>query len=153
MIRQLRPSGLEEGLLTGLARYGASIGVTVATDAGALRQLPERVEIALWRIGQEALNNVRKHAGVDRATIALAFEPGAVVMTVSDRGAGFASGEADGTGFGLTTMRERAESAGGAATVDSRPGGGTDVRVRLPLTASGEAMAADARAERGGETT
>jgi signal transduction histidine kinase len=136
MIRQLRPAGLEEGLLTGLARYGASIGVTVATDAGALRQLPERVEIALWRIGQEALNNVSKHAGVDRAWIALAFEPGAVVMTVSDRGAGIASIDPDGGGFGLTTMRERAESAGGAATIVGRPGGGTDVVVRLPLPAA-----------------
>ncbi|WP_309120254.1 GAF domain-containing sensor histidine kinase [Paenibacillus sp.] len=141
MIRQLRPAGLEEGLLTGLTRYGASIGVTVACDAGALRQLPERVELALWRIGQEALNNVVKHAGVDRASIALAFESGAVVMTVSDRGNGFRNDDADGYGFGMTTMRERAESAGGAASVDSRPGYGTDVRVRLPLPA----------AERGGE--
>ncbi len=143
MIRQLRPAGLEEGLLTGLTRYGASIGVAVDCDAGALRRLPERVEIALWRIGQEALNNVSKHAGVDRATIALAFEPGAVVMTVSDDGAGFADDDASGAGFGMTTMRERAESAGGTASIVGRPGIGTDVRVRLPLPA----------AERGGAAT
>jgi len=150
MIRQLRPAGLEEGLLTGLTRYGASIGLTVACDAGALQRMPERVELALWRIGQEALNNVSKHAGVDRASIALAFESDAVVMTVSDRGAGFAD-DANGLGFGMTTMRERAESAGGAATIESRPGYGTDVRVRLPLPADPEASAQEE--ERGGEAS
>ena len=136
MIRQLRPAGLEEGLLTGLIRYGASIGLAVACDAGELRRMPERVELALWRIGQEALNNVRKHDGVGRARIALAFEPGAVSMTVSDNGCGIAAAEggaAGGFGFGMTTMRERAETVGGTVTVDSRPGYGTDVRVRLPL--------------------
>ncbi|HZG55058.1 GAF domain-containing sensor histidine kinase [Paenibacillus sp.] len=146
MIRQLRPAGLEEGLLTGLAKYGAAIGLTVDCDAGALSTpMPERVELALWRIGQEALNNARKHAGVERAAVALSIEPDAVIMTVTDRGVGFAPG-AGGFGFGLTTMRERAESVGGAVTVDGRPGAGTTVRVRLPLPCDGAASK-----EEGGE--
>jgi len=138
MIRQLRPTGLEEGLLTGLARYGASIGLSVACDAGELRQLPEYVETALWRIGQEALNNVRKHAGVERAEVALAFERDEAVMTVVDRGAGFHErrerlATASECGIGLATMRERAESLGGRVDISSAPGEGTRIVARVPL--------------------
>ncbi|MCI3923794.1 GAF domain-containing sensor histidine kinase [Paenibacillus sp. TRM 82003] len=158
MIRQLRPSGLEEGLLTGLAKYGASIGVRVAGDPGPLRRLPERVEQTLFRIGQEALNNVSKHAGVTEATVALAFEGGVVVMTVQDEGAGIAGAAAafpglgsslsSGTGtggFGMATMRERAESVGGTLELSSAPGAGTRVSARLPLaeTERGEGEGTD----------
>lgn len=134
MIRQLRPVGLEEGLLTGLQRYGEGIGVRVAYDAQELRQLPERLEDALWRIGQEALNNVRKHARIDMAHIALTFTEWEVCMTVSDKGVGMAKRTGPHScGYGMTTMRERAEALGGTLTVASRAGKGTKVSVRLPL--------------------
>jgi two-component system NarL family sensor kinase len=134
MIRQLRPKGLEEGLLTGLQRYGESIGVRVTYTADELRQLPERLEDALWRIGQEALNNVRKHARCDTAHIALSFTEWEVSMTVSDHGAGMTKRKAAAaSGYGMTTMRERTEALGGTLTVTSRVGQGTRVTVRLPL--------------------
>lgn len=146
MIRQLRPAGLEEGLLTGLSRYGASIGLQVACNAGELKQLPESVELVLWRIGQEALNNVCKHAGTTRASIVLAFESGDVLMTVADRGIGLGaaiSPTSGSFGFGMTTMRERAETAGGTVTVTGAAGEGTVVIVRLPLPPLGEGGGAE----------
>jgi hypothetical protein len=136
MIRQLRPTGLEEGLLTGLRTYGEQIGVRVSYSSEELRQLPDRIENALWRIGQEALNNIMKHAGIAEAEIALAFSEWNVTMKVSDRGAGMKrvqTAGADGGGFGMTTMRERAEALGGTVTIRSRAGRGTDVTVRIPL--------------------
>ncbi|CAM4286870.1 sensor histidine kinase [Paenibacillus tarimensis] len=134
MIRQLRPPGLEEGLLTGLSRYGTSIGLQISCSASSqLAHMPESTEVTLWRIGQEALNNVSKHAGVDRASISLVIDSASVVMTVSDDGAGIESG-AGSPGFGLSIMRERAEAAGGTVTWISSPREGTSVLVRLPLT-------------------
>jgi len=140
MIRQLRPAGLEEGLLTGLARYGAKIGLQVDYETAELRRIPADLEEALWRIGQEALNNASKHAGVDRVAIRLAFLDDELCMTVSDRGTGIArddGGQKRPPGYGMTTMRERAEAVGGSVAIRSREGGGTDVVVRLPLD-SGE---------------
>jgi two-component system, NarL family, sensor kinase len=143
MIRQLRPPGLEEGLLTGLSKYGERIGLKVGFAAGELRQLPESVETALWRIGQEALNNVRKHSGCENATITLAHCGEDVCMTVSDRGGGMPdearAAASSGYGYGMATMRERAEAAGGTLTVESAPGKGTDVLVRIPVTQSQKA--------------
>ncbi|KIL40841.1 hypothetical protein SD70_11325 [Gordoniibacillus kamchatkensis] len=134
MIRQLRPVGLEEGLLTGLQRYGEGIGLRVSYAAADLRQLPERLEDALWRIGQEALNNVRKHAHSDMAQIKLSFTQWEACMTVSDDGVGLPKRKAAKTaGYGMTTMRERAEALGGTLTVTSKAGKGTQVTVRLPL--------------------
>lgn len=134
MIRQLRPHGLEEGLLTGLQTYGTQIGLDVRFKTKELRQLPDRIEGALWRIGQEALNNVKKHAGTKDAVITLTFTQWEVAMKVSDQGGGFTGQEA-GTagGYGMHTMRERAETLGGTVTVWSRKGRGTEVTVRVPL--------------------
>jgi len=136
MIRQLRPAGLEEGLLTGLTRYGASIGLKVESEAGRPVSLPDGVETALWRIGQEALNNVRKHSGVEECRISLEIGDGEVAMTVFDRGRGIlASADGAGIGYGMTTMKERAEAAGGTARVGNAAEGGATVVVRLPLDA------------------
>ncbi len=132
MIRQLRPSGLEEGLLTGLFRYGERIGIAVSYQAGDPRALPERIEEALWRIGQEALNNISKHAGTKHASVALACSEWEVTMTVTDSGRGFSTG-VSGDGYGMQTMKERAQAVGGTLAVSSDIGSGTVITVRLPL--------------------
>lgn len=135
MIRQLRPAGLEEGLLTGLRRYGEQIGLEVTFLSGELRDLPERLQSVFWRIGQEALNNVSKHAGTNSAAIEMTATEWEAIMTISDGGRGIALAEqANGTGtYGMATMRERAESVGGSVAVKSEAGRGTRIRVRLPL--------------------
>ena len=138
-ISGLRPPVLDDlGLADGLASLARSIGgvqVTVEADECAL---PEHVEIALYRIAQEALQNVVKHAGAAAASVDLRCDPGLVSLRVSDDGAGF-SPDAAAAGFGLSGMAERAELVGGHLDVRSAPGPrhhhrGPDPRHPAPLT-------------------
>ncbi|MBI2906794.1 MAG: GAF domain-containing protein [Chloroflexi bacterium] len=101
--------------------------------------LDATVEVQLIRIVQEALSNVRKHARASQARVHLSTVNGSVCLTVEDDGQGFEPGHvARGAWpqFGLRTMRERAESVGGAFEVDSAPGQGARVNVRIPKGAS-----------------
>lgn len=89
---------------------------------------------------QEALANVRKHARAERVDISLCQSDSGVVLAVADDGVGFSQG-GPGRGefprFGLSTMRERAESIGGTMEVESEPGHGTRVRVEVPAHETG----------------
>jgi signal transduction histidine kinase len=94
-------------------------------------------ELQLVRIVQEALTNVRKHAKASHARVDIHREHNKLVTVIADDGVGFASvGRARGEfpQFGLSTMRERAESIGGTLTIDSTPGSGTTVRFELPIS-------------------
>jgi signal transduction histidine kinase len=94
----------------------------------------------LFRVIQEALNNVVKHAGTSRASVTLKFGDGYVIARVEDNGQGFAP-EASGAetrGIGLSTMRERVAMLGGAMSIDSSPGAGTQVTVELVTGNGGE---------------
>jgi signal transduction histidine kinase len=96
-------------------------------------QLPPGAEVQLIRIIQEALTNVRRHARTDLAQVVVDCPAGGpLVVTVSDDGVGFRPEEA-GSGFGLASMRERAELLGGTCSVRSEPGRGTRVTVVVPL--------------------
>jgi signal transduction histidine kinase len=109
--------------------------------AGRLRvegelSLPATVELQLLRIVQEALSNARKHSGAKRVDIVLDQLDGRIVGEITDDGAGFDPGgrkRSDFPRFGLAIMRERAESIAGHLVVDSEPGGGTRVRIEIPL--------------------
>lgn len=93
-------------------------------------------ELHLMRIVQEALTNIRKHAVARRAWVRLALREGGLLLTVADDGLGFdpAQTPRDGwSGFGLQTMRERAEAIGGQLTIRRRDGSGTEVEVSLPV--------------------
>jgi len=119
--------------LQNVNRYGPKITLRPENYAPQ----PMDREIALYRITQEALNNVVKHARARLVTIECGQKDGQVYLTVQDDGVGFAAaGNHHPTlqgGFGLRTMRERAEALGGSLTIDSIPGKGTQVRVQLPL--------------------
>lgn len=98
------------------------------------------MEIALYRIAQEALQNVVKHSGATAALIELRQEAAAVILTVTDDGAGFDpaardddDGGLEGGGFGLPSMTERAELVGGTLEVRSSPGRGTTVTATVPV--------------------
>ncbi len=91
----------------------------------------EDVDIALFRIGQEAVANAVRHGKAERVELSLACPEGYAVFTVTDNGSGFDPGAAMGKGLGLTTMQERAEAIGGKFDIHSRPGQ-TIVRVRVP---------------------
>jgi signal transduction histidine kinase len=101
-------------------------------------RLPPIVEVQFIGIIQEALANVRKHAGVRHVRVSVRGQDGtAAVVVIQDDGRGFdstAPSDSANGGFGLDTMRERAESVGGKLQITSRPGGGTRVEVELPTT-------------------
>jgi PAS domain S-box-containing protein len=142
---ELRPTSLDMlGLAPSLEQYvrqwSAHYRIPAAFHAGVfvgLRLSPE-AEINLYRIAQEALQNVQKHAGSTRVSVQLEFRDGLAVLVVEDDGRGFDS-EAAGAGgsMGLINMRERAVLVGGELEIESAPGAGTTVFVRVPFGAPG----------------
>lgn len=137
LTRDLRPSYLDDlGLVPALGLLAreatAELGIpTEFMSTGEPRRLPPPVELAAYRIAQEALRNVGRHARAARASVALDFADGRATLTVSDDGVGF---DADRVGelaldghFGLLGGRERAEAVGATLTVESSPGQGTRV--------------------------
>ena len=105
--------------------------VAVELQAGSIRTLPEAVHITFYRVAQEALNNVVRHAGASSARVGLA-DDGAVVLTVADDGAGFDAAEASRGRLGIISMRERAASVGADLAIETAPGRGTVVTLTWP---------------------
>jgi PAS domain S-box-containing protein len=142
----LRPSVLDDlGLVTALERYaeefGRTRGIHVAVQTAGLDgdRMPPAVETALYRIMQEALTNVARHAGARRVQVRLRGHRTRVSLEIEDDGCGFdpAQRPAPATaarGLGIHSMRERAAVHKGALTIDSAPGRGTRVSVEIPLT-------------------
>ncbi|MFF6785735.1 histidine kinase [Streptomyces sp. NPDC012510] len=114
-----------------------STGLTVSVTAeGPPGPLDPGVDLTAYRIVQEALTNVSKHAAVDAARVHLVYQEAHVTITVTDDGAAAArpgDPPASGRGFGLIGMRERAQSVGGCLSAGHRPGGGFEVTTDLPL--------------------
>jgi two-component system, NarL family, sensor histidine kinase DegS len=141
-IADLRPGGIEEhGLVAAigdyLRGYTNAYDARVSLDAEPLPRLPNEVEIVLYRIVQEALQNAHKYARGAAITVRLAREGAVLHLSIRDDGPGFDPHEvvrrAGHSSWGLTSMRERAELIGASFTVTSRPGHGTEVSVVLPL--------------------
>jgi signal transduction histidine kinase len=141
MLLGLRPKPLEEASLSDALRRLAE---SCARDAGLAcsfrvsgreRELPAEVQDELYRVAQEGLCNVRKHARATSAWLALRFEPGAVVLRIKDNGRGFAAvqPQAGGHGYGMTSMRERAHRLGGKIDILSGLGKGTTIVIRVTL--------------------
>lgn len=136
--RDLRPAALDElGLAEALRQHaqtvrrmsGGSLDVEVSLDDD-LPELPAAVEVAAYRISQEAVSNATRHAGATVCVVDIRVD-GALVIAVRDDGSGCAPAA---PGTGLRSMRERADELGGSCTVTFSPGSGTEVRARLPLT-------------------
>lgn len=136
--RGLRPPALDElGLAPALAAHAdnlATPGLRVHVDAEAGRYGPE-LELAVYRIVQEAMNNAARHAGATSIVVKLQRSGSAVSATVTDDGRGFdvAGALAAGTRLGLFGMQERAGFLGGRVSITSRPGEGTSISVTMPL--------------------
>jgi signal transduction histidine kinase len=119
--------------LDGLVARAASAGVAVRVEvSGRVRPLPPGVDRAAFRIAQEALTNVARHAGGASATVLIDYGDDALTLQIDDDGPGGAP-SSDGSGRGLTGMRERAAALGGRLDAGSRAGGGFRVRAWLPL--------------------
>jgi signal transduction histidine kinase len=124
-------SGLAD--LGGLVAGAGATGLEVHTRVqGAPRPLPAGVDLAAYRIVQEALTNVTRHAGAASATVLVGYGEADLTVQVDDDGRGPAAG-GDGAGNGIRGMRERVAALGGELTTGPRPGGGFRVRARLPL--------------------
>jgi signal transduction histidine kinase len=137
LVDELRPVLLDEHGLAGAIRERAeelAPQLRIAVDVPApLPELPAAVDVAAYRICQEALMNVLKHASATQVRVRLAVAGGSLELEVTDDGVGTVPAVAGGRGVGLTSMRERAEELGGSCTVAGRPGEGSRVAVRLPL--------------------
>eukprot|EP00825_Cyclidium_porcatum_P041887 TRINITY_DN5582_c0_g2_i3.p2 TRINITY_DN5582_c0_g2~~TRINITY_DN5582_c0_g2_i3.p2 ORF type:complete len:344 (+),score=6.36 TRINITY_DN5582_c0_g2_i3:143-1174(+) len=138
MSLDLRPAeldylGLCEALTALFRRYTEQTGVRVeAACVGADEALCPDVNIAAYRIIQEALTNVARHSGVEWATVSVTITEDEVSLAVEDRGRGFDLQRASVSSTGLAGMRERAMALGGRIEVVSRPGIGTQVRAHIP---------------------
>ena len=103
--------------------------ITVETNVRGERPLPDKVRIALYRIAQEALNSVTKHAEAGRAVINLELGPEQVVLQIEDDGRGFDPAMVPRLGFGLRSMADRAKDIGAEFHLESQPGQGTRIQV------------------------
>jgi signal transduction histidine kinase len=154
LIFALRPAPLdEEGLAAAVAALVAEEEAlegrpTISLENRLIHELPLDVRILAYRIVQEALRNVFRHAGASKVAISLEPAPGGVAIRVRDDGRGFAmnGSRSSATGhIGLATMREHAHMAGGRCVVRSAPGSGTTVDAWLPLEGGSPARAEPSR--------
>jgi signal transduction histidine kinase len=137
----------QQGLVAALQSHIANLardGLPVNLNATAYKRQPPEQEEALYRIAQEALNNVVKHAGAQQVELILAVDGHTTQLKIIDDGVGFEPAlslspasppplaEKSGSGLGLMTMRERAEGLNGKIQVTAVPGKGTTVTVTIP---------------------
>jgi signal transduction histidine kinase len=146
LITELRPAALDElGLQPAIeslaSRISAVEGIEVESDLALGERLPPDIETAVYRLVQEALSNVAKHAGAERVTIEIAATAELVEISVRDDGTGF-DPQAPRSGFGITGMRERVGLCDGVLEIESEPGAGTLVRAQLRIDAPGAARVA-----------
>ena len=141
LVRDLRPAQLDDlGLVPALqyqcdeafSRTGLKVRLSVL---GERRRLDKLVETVLYRVAQEALTNVARHAGVQEADLTIAFQPDQVSLKVVDHGKGFHLEDysTDRHAWGLEGMRERAESVNGSVLLHSTRGSGTEVEIIVPM--------------------
>ncbi|MEC9488231.1 MAG: sensor histidine kinase [Halanaerobium sp.] len=143
IIFDLRPMALDDlGLVPAIRNYikkyeeqtGIFVSLVVIGDEG---EIGESVSITIYRIVQEALNNVHKHAGVARANLKLEFVDDLINVVIKDEGTGFdmeqiKEEQKEGARFGLVSLKERAEVVGGQLKIDATPGVGTKIYVQVP---------------------
>ncbi|MDP8950896.1 MAG: PAS domain S-box protein [Actinomycetota bacterium] len=138
LIFELRPESLEkEGLVAALekqaaalrARHEIEVESVLCDEPGASSEAKETV----YRIAQEALHNIVKHARASNVEIAMNCDPERIILQVSDDGVGFDAGEDFPGHLGLRSMRERASHLGGTLEVETEPGRGTRIQARIPI--------------------
>ncbi len=135
---ELRPKALDDfGLTPALERlrdtFSEQTGMRVELESQIRERLPADVETALYRIVQEALTNVVKHAQAGTISIVLGHKAGAVTALIEDDGRGFTRDDRSGEGLGLLGMGERLALLGGTLRIESTPGSGTTIVAEVPL--------------------
>lgn len=138
LIFELRPESLQtEGLVAALGRLvnamGARHSLQVRLEAGEEPNVTLEAKESLYRIAQEALNNIAKHARAEHVEIQLTHASGQLILKISDDGIGFDTAQSFPGHLGMHTMRERAEKAGGTFTIESAPHQGTRIWAAIPV--------------------
>ena len=157
IVRDLRPAalldlGLASAVRAYVAEWSQHSAVPCDFHSNVGQSLPVLVEMTIYRIVQEALTNVARHARAQRASVVILQHDSCLTATVKDDGVGFeptARGAASDGRLGLIGMRERAALLGGTYTIESRPGAGTNVVVKIPLGI--ESVLPDSRRKNGGQ--
>jgi signal transduction histidine kinase len=137
---ELRPSALDDfGLGPAVERLAQTFqersGIATTTQTTLGERLPPEVETVLYRVVQEALSNVVKHAGADHVSIVIGQRDGLVAATIDDDGRGFEAAGVREDALGLVGMRERLALVGGTLVLESTPGAGTTVAAQVPVAA------------------
>jgi signal transduction histidine kinase len=140
LVYELQPAALEENDLAGAlqARLDAverraGMDARLRVDLG--QEIPPRVQVQLYRIAEEALNNALKHASASKVSIDIRSTEAGITLIIGDNGNGFvANTAASSGGMGLISMRERATNLGGALKIKTEPGKGTTVQLTLKTT-------------------
>jgi PAS domain S-box-containing protein len=150
LIFELRPGSLDrDGLVTALRKHAAAVqgrtGMSVSVEATEIDRVSLDVEETLYRIAQEALHNVVKHARASEARIALDSDGQVLRLSVTDNGAGFDPAKVPSGHLGLEGMRARAERLGGQFMITSQPRGGTRIDVLVSIDDTGPAPSDGAR--------
>lgn len=141
---RLRPKalddfGLEAALTAHAEEWSRQSGVRIDVHAPRERErLPDATESAIYRVVQEALTNIARHSGAGHASLVLERRDGQVIVVVEDDGTGFdpdiETRAADAPGLGLLGVRERVALLGGTVAIESAPGTGTSLYIRIPIT-------------------
>ncbi|MEK6752763.1 MAG: ATP-binding protein [Chloroflexota bacterium] len=145
LLAELRPSTLTESDLGKLLRllgtaFAGRTNLPVAVTVSSEFILPADVQIAFYRVCQEALNNIAKHAKASQVEINLKQNDAVIELSIRDDGLGFDTEQTFSGHYGLGMMRERAESARLLMTVTSEPGQGTEIAVRWATNTLMEAI-------------
>jgi NarL family two-component system sensor histidine kinase LiaS len=143
LIKEMRPAALEGKGLAGALRdyvrdWSQRAEIPAEVHVQGEREAPLQVEQALFRVAQEALANVARHSGANKAEVDLIFTADTLNLRVADDGRGFDPAQDPGEGFGLQSMRERLMRLGGRVEVESAPGEGTRITCVCPLDATGK---------------
>lgn len=133
LIWQLKPIGLESGIVEAVENYGRILELDVEITVNGFYNISDAVELNIYRIVQEALNNVRKHAGTKKVEVLLEIIEDELLLVVIDRGKGFILSDKLGLSHGLTNMYERAEKMNGELEIKSSVGEGTTLITRIPM--------------------
>jgi two-component system, NarL family, sensor kinase len=133
LIWQLRPHGLENGLVEAAKGYSDMLGLSVKARVEGVISLSSKVEEVLWRVSQEALNNCKKHSGVKNISYLLRDEGNMIALMIEDKGYGFQYNEGQTLpSIGIESMKERVKSLGGTFHLESALGKGTKLTVKIP---------------------
>jgi signal transduction histidine kinase len=149
IMANLRPTsldilGLKETIYRYAEQFEEEYAISTSVDLRGLESIPTSVELAIFRILQEELANIRKHSNAESISIKSQTSQGDLILTVEDDGIGFdpemlAAEQESGEHLGIMAIRERAELLGGELTIDSVPGMGTRITVRIPMISGEEA--------------